>query len=172
MSESCLIIHPATRNEGMRRGSGMGLNSREALRPPEMRSQNSPVESKGPVSPRIHVSDASETSECKVNNKQNDTDMQTDEATTDQSNSAKPSKRSLGSLQRSGPVLEQDRESGVETSGPSSESNKSLPQHERIQAVEPLDISYCCTPASLKLKGMLITRLSEVVNSGRIQVVC
>lgn len=176
MSESCLIIHPAAGNEGMRRGSGMGLNSRGAVsevnsvRPPEMRSQSSSVERQGPVSPRIHVSDASETSECKVNNKRNDIDMQTNEATTAQSNTTKPSKRSLGSLQRSG--LEQEQDSGIETSGPSSDNNRSLPQHARVKSVEPLDISYCCTPASLKLKGMLITRLSEVVSSGRIQVVC
>jgi hypothetical protein len=153
----------------------MGLSSRGAvgevdtLRPPDRGSHTSAVQRKAPVSPRHQVTDESETSEYKAKNKPEKSDMQMDEATTDQNGSAKPSKRKVGSLQRSGPVLEQEQAS---ESGPSCESNKSLPQHERIQEVEPLDISYSCTPASLKLKGVLVSRLSEVASSGRIQVVC
>ena len=46
-----------------------------------------------------------------------------------------------------------------------------LPQHERIQRVEPLDINYRSTPASLKLREVLISRLKLILPTGRIQVV-
>eukprot|EP00537_Pseudo-nitzschia_pungens_P000623 CAMPEP_0172370716 /NCGR_PEP_ID=MMETSP1060-20121228/39217_1 /TAXON_ID=37318 /ORGANISM="Pseudo-nitzschia pungens, Strain cf. cingulata" /LENGTH=955 /DNA_ID=CAMNT_0013096073 /DNA_START=204 /DNA_END=3071 /DNA_ORIENTATION=+ len=56
----------------------------------------------------------------------------------------------------------------------SSESNiqsLTLPQHERIQHVEPLDINYRSTPASLKLREVLISRLGLIAPTGRIQVI-
>eukprot|EP00536_Pseudo-nitzschia_multiseries_P007644 jgi/Psemu1/196088/e_gw1.181.26.1 len=46
-----------------------------------------------------------------------------------------------------------------------------LPQHERIQHVEPLDINYRSTPASLKLRDVLISRLGLISPTGRIQVI-
>ena len=84
------------------------------------------------------------------------------------------SKRKIGALNRSGPVLEKDDES--EQQGPATTSDEakkpSLPQHEQIQEeVMPLDVSYCCTPASVKLKNILVSRLMEAASWGRIQVV-
>lgn len=179
MSESCLVIHPATANEGMRPDSGMGITSRDTvgkvdtLRTPNRSSHNSSVTMK-PSSPR-QVTDESETSECKK--KKNPVDADTNMrrpvgASVKDNVSERPQKRKMGSLLRSGPVLEEEQQSSEHAvSGPSSASNPSLPQHERIQEVEPLDISYCCTPATLQLKGVLVSRLSDVTPSGRIQVV-
>jgi Ran GTPase-activating protein (RanGAP) involved in mRNA processing and transport len=127
-----------------------------------------------PSSPR-QVTDESETSECKK--KKNPVDADTNMrrpvgASVKDNVSERPQKRKMGSLLRSGPVLEEEQQSSEHAvSGPSSASNPSLPQHERIQEVEPLDISYCCTPATLQLKGVLVSRLSDVTPSGRIQVV-
>jgi len=50
-------------------------------------------------------------------------------------------------------------------------SKPTLPQHERIQEVDPLDISYRCTPACLRTKDMLLSRLSMVAPTGRIQLI-
>jgi len=47
----------------------------------------------------------------------------------------------------------------------------SLPLHEQIKPVEPLDISYSATPQSLKLRDILMHRLDVAVHTGRIQVV-
>jgi hypothetical protein len=175
MSESCLVIHPTTRNEGMGRDSGMGITSRGTVgeigtfRTPDRSSQNSPVH---PSSPR-QVTDESETSECKKKTKSLDSNTKMRQVTAnDKDATEKTPKRKLGSLQRSGPVLEEEQQSSENaSSGPCSERNRTLPQHERIQEVEALDISYCCTPASLKLKAVLVSRLSDVSPSGRIQVV-
>jgi hypothetical protein len=54
-----------------------------------------------------------------------------------------------------------------------STSNPTLPQHQQPQPreVEPLDISYRYTHASLKLKETLLLRLSVAAPTGRIQVV-
>ena len=69
-------------------------------------------------------------------------------------------------MKRAGPVMEDDRQSSA-----SIIPSPSLPQHERIQHVEPLDINYRSTPACLKLREILTSRLRLIAPSGRIQVV-
>ena len=69
-------------------------------------------------------------------------------------------------MKRTGPVMEDEQQSSA-----SSLRSPTLPQHERIQHVEPLDINYRSTPACLKLREMLISRLSLIAPTGRIQVV-
>lgn len=80
-----------------------------------------------------------------------------------------------GSLQKrkvetiEGPGEEEEGKQGA--SGRSSEDSPSCPQHEQIRPVDPMDISYCATPASLRLKDVLLSRLDAAVHTGRIQVV-
>ena len=69
-------------------------------------------------------------------------------------------------MKRAGPVMEGDQQSSV-----SDIRSPTLPQHERIQHVEPLDINYRSTPACLKLREMLVSRLHLIAPTGRIQVV-
>ena len=69
-------------------------------------------------------------------------------------------------MKRTGPVMEDDQQSSVSTL-----RSPTLPQHERIQHVEPLDINYRSTPACLKLREALISRLHLIAPTGRIQVV-
>lgn len=64
------------------------------------------------------------------------------------------------------PVAEDDQQSSL-----SLDPSPTLPQHERIQHVEPLDINYRSTPACLKLREALTSRLRFVAPTGRIQVV-
>jgi hypothetical protein len=149
----------------------MGITSRGAagdlgtLRAQDRTPQNLSVPVKQTSSQRPTVTDESE----------NDIEMKTNSNMQHErnGNSAdnKTPKRKLGALKRSGPLLEEEQSSEQETAGPSSQTNPTLAQHERIQQVEALDISYRCTPASLKLKGVLVSRLSEAAPSGRIQVV-
>ncbi len=56
-------------------------------------------------------------------------------------------------------------------SSSSTDVKPSLPQHEQPQPVNPPDISYRSTPASLKLREALFSRLQLVAPTGRIQVV-
>ena len=52
------------------------------------------------------------------------------------------------------------------------QSASSLPQHQLVvKDVTPLDITYRSTPASIRLKESLVTRLAMSFPSGRIQVV-
>lgn len=74
-------------------------------------------------------------------------------------------KKQDSGLKRAGPVMEDDQQSSSNTEPPT------LPQHQRIQYVEPQDINYRSTPASLKLREVLLSRLHLIAPSGRIQVV-
>lgn len=69
-------------------------------------------------------------------------------------------------MKRTGPVMEDGQQSSVSTI-----RSPTLPQHERIQHVEPLDINYRSTPACLKLREVLVSRLRLIAPSGRIQVI-
>jgi hypothetical protein len=77
-------------------------------------------------------------------------------------------KRKIETIEVSGKEEEEGKEG---SSGRSSEGAPSLPQHEQIRPVEPMDINYCATPASIRLKDLLISRLDAAVHTGRIQVV-
>lgn len=69
-------------------------------------------------------------------------------------------------MKRTGPVMEDDQQFSMSTL-----RSPTLPQHERIQHVEPLDINYRSTPACLKLREALISRLHLIAPTGRIQVI-
>ena len=65
-----------------------------------------------------------------------------------------------------GSVMEDYQQSSA-----SSVRDITLPQHETIERVEPLDISYRSTPACIELRAALMSRLRFVAPTGRIQVV-
>lgn len=199
MSEGCIAIHPAAGDEGMRREAGMGLNARDAVDDVDTvhspsRVQNSPVSMKvkTPGSPP-HVTDGSDASDYARNGalasgREKKISETSENPTTaaaaisettkpppssaepemSQDNNVLPAKRGLRSLQRSGPTLQEEQSSSNCTSGPASES---VPQHEQLEEVEPLDISYICTPATLKVKSLLLSRLTDALPSGLLQVV-
>ena len=185
----------------MRREGGMGLNARDAVdevdtvRSPN-NSQNDTVSMKVDTlgSPR-QVTDGSDASDyvkngVQASNKEkkiadpalaSDTaaaaTTSTSETTkpppketkggieTTEDDNVRPAKRGFGALQRSGPTLQEEQSSSAD---PTSES---VPQHERLGEVEPLDISYVCTPATLKVKSLLLSRLSDSLPTGLLQVV-
>jgi hypothetical protein len=175
MSEGCIIIHRASRDEGMRRDTGMGITRDSVDDVDSFRSdrssQISPVSLKSPGSPR-QVTDGSEMSEYggrkaieNIKKPQQDQPEKEDDIVLS-------SNRPSGSLTRAGPSMQEGQQSSSNcTSGPGSESYKSLPQHERIQEVEALDISYQSTEGSLKMKAFLLSRLTDAAPSGRLQVV-
>jgi hypothetical protein len=158
----------------MRIDSGMGINSTDPVSEAgilDRSSGSSPISAAGkPLKTPVHVTDDSERSNREKRNESiESTEFMQQDTPVEATNDSRPPKRQLGGLHRSGPVLEDEHNGGA---GPSSSETKvTLPQHERIQEVEPLDISYVCTPASLKLKGVLLSRLIGVAPSGRIQVV-
>lgn len=184
MSESLLLISPASTNKGMGPEEGMRISSRDAAASVgKLVSKEVPSQKK---SSRLSSFDATQTSKHKNafrtvidKDKLNDESSKKEREPTKSGNcdamqerdvvfSNGKSKKKTGSLVRSGPILEiEDQDS----SGPSSEVKYSLPQHERIQAVEPLDISYLATPASIRLKELLMSRLEVAAPKGRIQVV-
>ena len=68
-----------------------------------------------------------------------------------------------------GSVMEDDQQSSL-----SNRQDITLPQHETIEPVqplEPLDINYRSTPACLELRAALMSRLRLIAPTGRIQVV-
>ena len=69
-------------------------------------------------------------------------------------------------MKQAGPVMEDDQQSSA-----SVVIKVSVPQHERIQHVEPLDINYRSTPSCVKLREALLSRLQLIAPTGRIQVV-
>ena len=83
--------------------------------------------------------------------------------------------------QREPGTPQHDNRAGETTNGLHKESDQqssatadvklSLPQHEQQQGVNPPDISYRSTPASLKLREALFSRLQLIAPTGRIQVV-
>ena len=168
--ESCLVIHPASRNEGTRQDSGMGITSTsrneiDSFRNSERSSQTSSASMKRSEPPRQL------TDESDVSNPDNKCIARSMEVSqTDNEKPKETSKRKACTLKSAGPGLEEAASSDQSfTLG-----NVSVPQHEQLQAVnpvEPLDIYYCSTPASVKLRSILVSRLTEVAMSGRIQVV-
>ncbi len=76
------------------------------------------------------------------------------------------SQKEGSSLTRAGPRIDDDQQSSA-----SAVMKLSLPQHERIQHVEALDINYRSTPACLRLRESLLSRLQLVAPTGQIQVV-
>lgn len=171
MSESCLVISPPARNEGMQRESGMGINSR------------------GAVSDIGTVLDPDTSLRRKRSVNNSSTGVKQGKGTKmaiandDQGHSMKgpqewtSNSREKGIGESSVPMQnpqssEKDEDEGTQgRSGTSSDNNPSLPQHKQIQSVEPLDISYCATPATLRLKDVLVSRLDAAVLTGRIQVI-
>eukprot|EP00980_Cylindrotheca_fusiformis_P005770 scaffold1203_cov117-Cylindrotheca_fusiformis.AAC.9 len=175
MADICLVVHPSSRNEGMRIDSGLAMNSTDPVSEADTigrSSESSPISETGrPLKVPVHVTDDGERSE---NGRRKEPfpsngSMQKQDLSVKEKRNFRSSKRKLSGLHRSGPVLEEEDKGDA---GPhSSKSSTVLPQHQRIQEVEPENISYVCTPASLKLKEVLVSRLVEAGKSGRIQVV-
>ena len=161
----------------MRRDVGMGITSRDTVerdelasfRSPDRSSQDSPVSMKSPGSPR-QVTDGSDTSDYTKKSTCDGNGAKSWQAPSSENDP--PEKRAFSSMTRAGPSLQEEQSSSNCTSGPASEANKSVPQHEKLEEVEPLDISYFCTPGSLKVKAVLLARLADACTSGRLQVVC
>lgn len=176
MSESCLVLSPPARNEGMQRESGMGINSRGAVSDvgavldPDTslrRKQsvnNSSTSVKQMKAPRVMTENDSRDSQMKGSQERPQSYR---ENVTSESIVHKRKLETLGL----GKSDEEEEEGKQGSSGSSAERHPSLPQHKQIQAVEPMDISYCATPATLRLKDVLMTRLDAVILTGRIQVV-
>ena len=159
-----LVLSPTSR-KAMPGDSDMGINSRGAVRDVEtlLASERSR---------RRHQS------AC-TNNSNNSAVMQqtTPRAVTESDASDTDTKLAQGSgeggkLQKR--KIEKIEGQGEEDQGPSgvnSVAGQSLPQHEQILPVDPMDISYCATPASLRLRAVLLSRLDAAVHTGKIQVV-
>jgi hypothetical protein len=135
--------------------------------------ESSPISTSGKhCKPSIQVTDESERSEYRKMKESLESDDSMQNSSPGVAHDSRTPKRKLGALHRSGPILEEEHSSEQNGTGTSSSETKpTLPQHKLIQETEPLDISYSCTPASLQLKGLLISRLIEVTPLGRIQVV-
>jgi hypothetical protein len=72
-------------------------------------------------------------------------------------------------LKRAGPCLHEEQSSSIcSTTGATSET---MPQHEQLEDMQPLDISYQFTEMSLKVKKVLLTRLTDAVPTGVLQLV-
>jgi hypothetical protein len=163
----------------MRRDAGMGItrdsvDEVDSFHSADRSSQISPVSMKSPGSPSSprQVTDGSEMSEYGDRKATENIEKPQQDQQEKEDGNALPSKRPSASLTRAGPSMQEEQQSSSNcTSGPGSESYKSLPQHERIQEVEPLDISYQYTEGSLKMKEFLISRLTDAAPSGRLQVV-
>lgn len=185
MSESCLVISPPARNEGMQQEPRMGITSRSAVGEvgavldPEIalrRNQNPCARSNNTENTGIKASKAPRAvTESATESETSDTEMKgahdsplTDRecGTTDRSRNHQ--KRKIDSMGEPG---ENEEEGKQGSSGTSFDDNPSLPQHERIHPVEPLDISYCATPQTIRLKEVLLGRLDASTLTGRIQVV-
>jgi hypothetical protein len=86
------------------------------------------------------------------------------------SNGSPGNESATGPLPTPPPTIKDDNPMEQGTSSGSPDCISSLPQHQHQQQA-PLDISYRSTPASLKLKETLLSRLSMSFPTGRIQVV-
>jgi hypothetical protein len=205
MSESCIVIHLASRDVGMGRDADMGIsrdsssirqvdasfriadnnnnnNNNNNNRPSQISSVSS---MKSPGSPRQVTENGGEMSECggqksktssiedsSINPKQQQLQQDQEGKQDDQNDDNALIPSGNRPLTRTGPSMPQDEEQQSSSSGPGwSESYKTLPQHERIQEVEPLDISYQYTEGSLKMKSFLLSRLTGAAPTGRLQVV-
>jgi len=176
MPESCLVISPPSRKEGMPGESEMGINSRGAgsdvetfLDPERSRRRN---QSTCSSNARNSAAKQSKTPRAVTESDASDTEMKwTQESTFTGGESGagegRLQKRKVETIE--GPGEEEEGKQGA--SGRSSEDSPSCPQHEQIRPVDPMDISYCATPASLRLKDVLLSRLDAAVHTGRIQVI-
>ena len=186
VSDSCLVLNPATatatRNKGIKRDLGSKKTSAMSLPADNTKavSQQHHHQQQQHQQQQVNCENDANIEFRKMNgpleSKYTTTTTTRQQATPPDTNNipTRTSKRKIGALNRSGPVLEKDDES--EQQGPATTSDEakkpSLPQHEQIQEeVMPLDVSYCCTPASVKLKNILVSRLMEAASWGRIQVV-
>lgn len=176
ISDSCLLLSPAATDGTM--AIELGSRSDEAVKESEAMSQRS--EAPPPIGERriknsIHVTDDSERSDCgKRNASPASNESMQQSVTEEETNGSRASKRKHGAIESAieeseKPILEIN-ESG---DGPDSVDIEklTLPLHERIRHVEPLDISYTSTPASENLRGQLVARLRDIYEFGRIQVV-
>jgi len=163
----------------MQPDSGMGINSRSAVgevgavMDPEMalrRNQSACATSNNTGNTAVKLTRAPravterETSDTEMKGPLGSPSTDQESGTTDES---RTQKRKPGTL-----VPGQHKKEGKQgSSGTIYDSRPSLPQHEQIQPVQPLDISYCATPQTLSLREVLMARLDASTLTGRIQVV-
>lgn len=183
ISDSCLLLSPAATDGAM--AIEMGSRSDEPVKGSESISQRSEAPrqiGKTRIKTSVHITDESERSDCGKRNASADSnDSMLQSVTEEETNGSRAPKRKLGAIESEGAVVETGTvgETGtvVETEesgeGPDSvEIEKlTLPLHERIRQVEPLDISYTSTPASENMREILVSRLRDIYEFGRIQVV-
>lgn len=153
----------------MQLGSGMG-NSREdvtsqvgsASELSQHRNQNGYADNNGiDNAEAMHPKTAQPVTESDAS----DTDMRGSQGSASPQHESQ--KRKLDTIQGSQQAQGEEEES----SAASPSTKPSLPQHEQMEPLEPLDISYSSTPASRRLKDVLMARLDGFVLTGRIQVV-
>jgi hypothetical protein len=181
MSESCLVLSPPPR-KAMPRDSEMGINSRGSvndvetfLEPERSRRRNKSAISNSARSEAVKQSQ-SQTPLAVTESDASDTEMKGAQKSTlagggSRAGENRLQKRKIETIEGSEKAEEEGKDG---SSGRSSEGTPSLPQHEQIEQirpVEPMDISYSATPASLRLKGSLLSRLDAAIHTGRIQVV-
>jgi len=180
ISDSCLLLSPAS--DGAM-AIEMGSRSDEPVKGSEAISQRSappPPIRETRMKSSIHVTDDSDRSDWGKRNESPESnesmqqsiaeEEETNETNgTNMMNGFRAPKRKLGAIETEGPILEAE-EAG---DGPDSVDTEklTLPQHERIRHVEPLDISYTSTAASENLRSALIARLRDIYEFGRIQVI-
>lgn len=172
ISDSCLLLSPATTDGAM--AIEMGNRSDEPMKgsgPISKRSEAPrPIGESRIKSSSFHVTDDSERSDSRKRNESPASNDSMQQSVNEQeTNGFRAPNRKLVAIESEGPIPEKE-ESGE---GPDSvDAEKlTLPLHERIRHVEPLDISYTSTPASENLKDVLIARLQDIYEFGRIQVV-
>lgn len=171
ISESCLLLSPAATDGAM--AIEIGSRSNEPMKGSESISQRSKAPrqiGKIRLKTSFHVTDDSERSDCGKRNESAESNESMQQTLSEEEpNGSRAPKRKLGAIESEGTSMETE-ESG---DGPDSVDVEklTLPLHERIRHVEPLDISYTSTPASENMRDILVSRLRDIYEFGRIQVV-
>lgn len=159
VDKCCLVLNPAPSNKRLRQDIGMGIVANGAVGQISVsKTGRSKVKIPTGLS-EYSIGELHQPMQSKHTTRQQ-------KASVDITSVETP-KRKIGSLKRSGPVLKEE----PGESACANNTQQSRPQHEQIQDVAPLDVSYCSTPASIKIKHILMSRLIEATPWARIQVV-
>lgn len=181
MSESCLIVRPSSRTVVMGQETNIGIKSTVAVDSVETQAtidtpssntaqheQNSGAHDSQLVD-LTGKDDNAHTETTKISNGTERTSHTEEEQSTIE-NQREHSDKSSSEETPAGKSLYSSRDT-QDSSGPSVTRELVVAQHERIEPAQPLDISYLSTPASIRLRQVLVSRLETVSHSGRIQVV-
>jgi hypothetical protein len=172
MSESCLIFSPPSSSEGMPGDNDMGVSALGPVceiasvpdRPPDRNlSKCLPQDNDGKKNDVKHSRTVTESDNS-------DTEIKGPPTSSVVKAEAKEGLRNWKVTTSIGSIQGEDEGKPGPSEG-SVNNSVSLPLHEQINPMEPLDISYSNTPQSLRLTGVLMQRLGVAMNTGRIQVV-